>query len=102
MVRSRQLELLMADTDRLRLLREMSPDFAQAEFRNERWATDRAEMVRGIDGKASRRHPERSQKEDGEPRNWCGSCLHPEGCVSCDLDGSHEVKKWAGAAYRTN
>lgn len=91
----------MTDTDRLRALRAMNPEFANAEARGERWATLRAEEVRGIDGKASRRHPERSRKEDGQPHNFCGTCLHPEGCVTCDLDGDHDLKKRMGAAYRT-
>ena len=92
----------MADTERLRLLRAMNPDFAKAEARGEQWAIQQADMVRGIDGQASRRYPERVLKEDGQPHKFCGSCPHPEGCITCDLDNSPEFTKWAGAAYRTN
>ncbi len=92
----------MADTERLKQLRELNPDFAEAERRGEKWALDQAEMVRGIDGKASRQFPERSRHADGKPRNWCGSCLHPEGCISCDLPPmEHHLRKEFGA-YKTN
>jgi hypothetical protein len=98
---SLQKETAMADTERLNRLRALNPGFADAERKGEAWAVQRAEMVRGIDGKAGRRHPERAAKEDGKPRNWCGTCLHPEGCVTCDLDGSHEVYKLYGAHKTT-
>jgi hypothetical protein len=72
----------------------MNPDFAQAEMRGEKWAVDQAEMVRGIDRKASRQFPERTHLADGKPRNWCGTCLHPEGCISCDLPPmDHRIRK---------
>lgn len=91
----------MADTDRLRMLRAMNPEFAEAERRGEKWAIDQAEMVLGIDDQASRRHPERAPHQDGQPQNWCGSCLHPEGCISCDLDEMpHELRKIFGT-YKT-
>lgn len=91
----------MADTERLRLLRAMNADFATAEARGERWAVQQADMIRGIDGQASRRYPERSRNEDGRPQNFCGSCPHPEGCVTCDLPNNHAFTKSRGA-YRTN
>jgi hypothetical protein len=96
------MEAKMADTDRLRMLREMNPDFARAEARGEPWAMIQAEMVRGIDGQASRKYPERARNEDGKPHNHCGSCPHPEGCMHCDLNNSPEFTKFVGAAYRTN
>jgi hypothetical protein len=99
---ARHGEVYMQDTDRLRKLREMNPEFAEAEARGERWAVQHADMVRGIDGEASRRHPERAPKEDGQPHNFCGVCPHPEGCMMCDLDDDPSFRKWAGAAYRTN
>ncbi len=89
----------MADTDRLRQLRAMNPEFAAAEARGERWALNQAESVRGIDGQASRRYPERSHREDGKPRNWCGSCPFEGGCVMCDLGEDHQFRKMIG--YRT-
>lgn len=92
----------MADTERLKTLRAMNPDFAEAESRGETWAIQHAEMVRGIDGMAARRYPERSRKEDGMPHNHCGSCPHPEGCVTCDLPNNPGFTKCVGAAYRTN
>ena len=92
----------MTDTGRLKQLREMNPEFAAAEGRGEKWALDQAEMVRSIDGCASRRHPERTRKEDGRPHNFCGVCPHPEGCVTCDLDDNPEFRRAVGAAYRTN
>jgi hypothetical protein len=91
----------MEDTDRLRMLRALNPEFAEAEARGEKWARHHAEMVRGVDGKAGRQHPERTPHEDGQSRNWCGSCLHPEGCVSCDLsEMPHNLRKEFGS-YKT-
>ena len=87
----------MADTERLRMLRSMNPEFAKAEARGEKWALQQSEIVRGIDGQASRRHPERAPQEDGRPRNWCGSCPHEEGCVMCDLSENHTFRKSIGA-----
>jgi hypothetical protein len=78
----------------------MNKEFAEAYAKGEKWAVQHADMVRGVDGQANRRHPERAPKEDGRPRNWCGSCVHPEGCVCCDLDDNHAFRKAAGA-YRT-
>jgi hypothetical protein len=95
------MEISMEDTERLRALRVMNPEFAKAEANGERRALHHAEMVRGIDGKASRRHPERAPHEDGTPRDWCGSCLHPDGCVMCDLDESKDnlLKMWGKSVY---
>lgn len=87
----------MSDTDRLKLLRAMNPDFAAAEARGDSWATQRADMVLGIDGQGSRRYPERARKEDGRPHNFCGSCPHPEGCITCDLPENHAFRKALGA-----
>lgn len=83
------------------MLRVLNPEFAQAEMRGDRWAMRHADTVRGIDGKASRIHPERAMKEDGRPRNWCGSCVHPEGCVTCDLSDKHSFRKSEGR-HRTS
>lgn len=91
----------MPDTERLQRLRLLNSDFARAERAGEPWALNHAEMVRGIDGKSIRRHPERTPREDGEPRNWCGSCPHPEGCISCDLDENHKLRKALGNGYGT-
>jgi hypothetical protein len=70
---------------RLNQVMAMNPDFAEALADGKPWAVDRAESIRGIDGRASRTFPDRSRREDGKPRNWCGSCPHIEGCVCCDL-----------------
>ena len=74
-------------TDRLNQTMATDPEFAQALARGEPWALDCAECSRGLDGKASRRYPERSvmERQKSGPRNWCGSCPHKEGCFSCDL-----------------
>lgn len=72
---------------RLDLTMKMDPAFKEAYDRGEKWALDYADCSRGIDGEASRKHPERTLKEDGFTRhNWCGACSDPDGCVSCDLD----------------
>jgi hypothetical protein len=92
---------LMADTERLKLLRELNPHFAELEANGDPWALRQAEMVRGIEGQASRRFPERTMKEDGKPHNFCGCCPHPEGCMMCDLPYNHEFSKSNGP-YRTN
>ena len=92
----------MRDTARLEQLRALNPEFAEAERRGEKWAVDQADMVRGIDGEASRKHPERAPHQDGQPRNWCGSCLHPEGCITCDLDGMDSRLRKSFGRYRTN
>ena len=73
-------------TERLNQLMALNPEFAVALAKGEDWAIIQAESVRGIDGKASRRHPERAHKEDGRPHNWCGACSHKDGCIMCDLD----------------
>lgn len=74
-------------TARLEAVMKMNPAFAEALARGEPWALKHAESVRGIDGQAGRRHPERAHQEDGHTRrNWCGGCSDPEGCVMCDLD----------------
>lgn len=85
------------DTGRLRLLRAMNPDFAAAERRGERWATRRADVVRGFEGKSYRRYPERAFQEDDGPRNHCGSCPFPEGCMQCDLPENHAFRKEFGS-----
>lgn len=78
----------------------VNPTFAQALARGERWAVERAEMVRGIDGEASRQFPERAPEEDGVTRrNWCGSCPSKLGCVMCDLPPNHEVAKRFGGIF---
>lgn len=52
---------------RLDLLMQLNPDFAKALWRRERWAWLRADAVEALDGRGSRRHPERAFKEDGKP-----------------------------------
>ncbi len=89
----------MADTERLRLLRALNPKFAEDEAKGEKWALQQAECVRGIDGEASRRYPERARREDGKPQNWCGSCPFEEGCIMCDLDENHAVRKAIGSRF---
>ena len=91
----------MVDTDRLRALRAMNPEFAAAEARGEKWALQQAESVRGIDGQASRRYPERAHKEDGKPHNFCGACRHPEGCITCDLDGNPGFRRGPDEPFYT-
>jgi hypothetical protein len=86
---------------RLDAVLAMNPEFAEAYARGETWAVQHAEMVRGVDGQASRRHPERAPREDGRPRNWCGDCIHPEGCVSCDLDAMPPGMRKALGSYNT-
>ena len=74
-------------TARLETMMKMNPVFAKTLADCEPWAVRRAESIRGIDGQAGRRHPERTYQEDGHTRrNWCGGCSDPEGCVTCDLD----------------
>lgn len=81
-------------TARLNQVLMMNPEFATALRKGEPWAIKHAEGIRGIDGQASRRHPERAFKEDGTiRRNWCGSCAYVDGCVTCDLDGDHNASK---------
>lgn len=70
----------------LQILRLMEPEFAEAERKGEAWAINRADEVRGISGKASRRHPERRREENGKSQHWCSGCPHREGCITCDLD----------------
>lgn len=91
----------MAMTTRLETLLATNEDFAKAYREGETWARKHADVVLGIDGQASRRHPERSLTEDGHTRrNWCGQCPSKEGCVMCDLDehpqviSSRHVGKW--------
>jgi hypothetical protein len=79
----------MKDTimnDRLKHVMSLNQEFAEALARGDDWAIKHAECVKGIDGEANRRHPERALREDGRPRNWCGGCTHKEGCITCDLD----------------
>jgi hypothetical protein len=81
-------------TARLDQMLAMNADFKEAYIKGERWALQHAEAIRGIDGQASRRFPERAFKEDGHTRrNWCGTCAHKEGCISCDLPGDHASMK---------
>jgi hypothetical protein len=79
-------------TPRLQTLLDTNPEFAEAFHAREDWALKHAECVLGLDGKASRRHPERALKQNGVTRrNWCGQCPSREGCVMCDLDGHPQV-----------
>ena len=81
-------------TARLQMLMGMNPTYARALENGESWAVQHAEQVRGLDGEASRRHPERAHKQDGITRqNWCGTCPFKGGCVMCDLDGNHAATK---------
>ena len=85
---------------RLDLIMALNPEFATALARGERWALLHADAINGLDGKATRRHPERAFKEDGATRrNWCGTCAFKKGCVSCDLDGDHAAMKGRIAMY---
>ena len=87
-------------TDRLRALMKANPRFAEALADGERWAVQRAEMVKGIDGQSSRHFPERALEEDGiTRRNWCGSCASKLGCVMCDLPNNHAVAKRVGGIF---
>jgi hypothetical protein len=71
--------------------------FATAYHNGEEWALHTAQLILGIDGKADRRHPERSVHEDGQRHNWCGQCPSILGCVMCDLDEGHDIpKEWVG------
>lgn len=88
-------------TPRLEAMLAANREFAEALGRGERWAVQRAEAIAGLDGLASRQHPERAFTEDGKTkRNWCGSCPFEEGCVQCDLDWNHEVFKEVGGKYK--
>jgi hypothetical protein len=79
---------------RLNLIMAMNPEFAEALTRGEKWAVRHADALNGLDGNASRRHPERAFEEDGiTRRNWCGSCSSKRGCITCDLDGDHRATK---------
>src|ERR1051325_9412638 len=72
-------------SNRLSLLMQMNPHFANALSRREKWAVQRAEAVQALDGfPTSRRFPERDLEPQG-PKNWCGSCPFAEGCMVCDL-----------------
>ena len=85
---------------RLSQLRALNPEFAAALAHGESWALKHADAVNGLDGMATRKHPERAFKEDGVTRrNWCGSCASKQGCVMCDLDGNHEAMKYAVGKY---
>jgi len=65
----------------------LNPEFTEALARGEPWAVKYADASNGLDGTATRRHPERAFKEDGiTRRNWCGRCPSKKGCVMCDLD----------------
>lgn len=83
----------MSMTPRLDTLMAMNPEFARAYRAGEDWALKHADAVRGIDGQASRRHPDRAFKEDGKRRNWCGQCPSRLGCVVCDLDAHPQVMR---------
>jgi hypothetical protein len=83
------------------MVRLLNPEFAEAEARGEKWALQHSDMVRGIDGKASRRHPDRAPKEDGRPHNWCSDCIHPEGCITCDLDAMPPGLRKEFGSYKT-
>jgi len=76
---------------RLDQMFKLNPDFAEAHRKGEKWARQQADEILGLDGQGSRRHPARSREQDGTPKNWCGSCQHEEGCVTCDLDGNPEA-----------
>jgi len=92
----------MSDFDsysRLEMLRALNPEFAKAEVRGETWAIRQAECVRGLDGKASRRFPERAFNENNGPRNHCGSCPYEDGCMTCDLPENHSFRKKFGPAW---
>lgn len=89
-------------TIRLRQLLNMNPEFAAAYEAREDWAVQRAEEVLGLDGVASRRHPERKRQEDGKPHNFCGSCPNPEGCMMCDLDETPTIYKELAVARDRN
>ena len=79
---------------RLDLLIALNPEYAEALRRGDSWAVKHAEVVKGLDGNANRRHPERTLKEDGETRrNWCGHCSAKKGCVMCDLDDNPDLPK---------
>lgn len=80
-------------SSRLQKMFQLNPDFASAHRAGEKWAQQQADEILGLDGQGSRRHPERNRLQDGQPHNWCGTCFHPEGCVTCDLDGDHEVAR---------
>lgn len=69
----------------------LNPDFAEAHRKGEKWASQQVDEILGLDGQGSRKYPERNRQQDGTPRNWCGACQHPEGCVMCDLDENPEV-----------
>lgn len=84
---------------RLQAVLAANEDFAKAFYRNERWAVERAEQIRGIDGLASSRHPERVS--DGYSRNWCGTCPYRDGCMTCDMDGDHKAMKGFVGAIAT-
>lgn len=86
-------------SSRLNTVMQLNPEFAEALARGESWALKYADAVKGIDGEASRRHPERAFEEDGKRRNWCGSCSHKKGCVVCDLDSDHTVTKYFSGIY---
>jgi len=78
---------------RLDQLMALNTDFEEALGRGEKWALQHADMVNGLDGLASRRHPERAPYEDGERRNWCGRCSSKRGCIVCDLDNNPAIPK---------
>lgn len=79
-------------TPRLETLLNMNPEFETAYYAGEDWAMKQADAVLGLDGQASRRHPDRAFKEDGYTRrNWCGQCPSRDGCVMCDLDEFPQV-----------
>ncbi len=80
-------------SDRLNQMFLLNSDFADAHRRGEKWALQQADEILGLDGQGSRQHPERTRKQDGMPHNWCGSCQHAEGCITCDLDGNPEAAR---------
>ena len=81
-------------SQRLDLVMQLNPEFAKAYAKGEQWAIRHAEAVRGIDGLASRRFPERDFQKG--PRNWCGSCPFRDGCMVCDLPYDHGMKGLIG------
>ncbi len=85
-------------SQRLNLLMQMNPDFAKAVAKGEKWAVQRVEAIRALDGyPTSRRFPERDRQETGRKQNWCGSCPFVDGCMVCDLPYDPSIGKLIGA-----
>ncbi len=83
-------------SNRLDLVMQLNPEFAEALAKGERWAVRHAEAIKGIDGLSSRQFPERDFEDDGTKKNWCGSCPFAEGCMVCDLPYDHGMKGMVG------